>query len=343
METATDIANPANYDWGVFASDLKENARARAIGVGKATLEAGATMATESFYMAGDTVNLALGRDVPLASQLAHSTMERMRQGESTGSIITSSAVDITANVVTVGMYGTAKEYSGIITDAASGRASIEEVESRLQGAAGQSVLNLGLGVAAARAAPHGTLRGGVRSPREIGQSIAQSARRVGARAKVVAESIGQIPGRAAEALHQGLKRLHGGDPVTLGRITPPKAAPPTGGIVNRGGRFANLDKLKQSGEVGHHMPQNASLKSMGLGRSDGPAVGMTKADHALTRTYAGRGVRAMRQDVNLSPRLRLAKDVRDIRHLFRSRYNQGLREMLDYAKTLDAFKKQSQ
>jgi hypothetical protein len=29
------------------------------------------------------------------------------------------------------------------------------------------------------------------------------------------------------------------------------------GGIVNRGGRFGDLDDIKGAGEVGHHMPQN--------------------------------------------------------------------------------------
>jgi hypothetical protein len=46
-------------------------------------------------------------------------------------------------------------------------------------------------------------------------------------------------------------------------------------------------------------MPQNAFNKTNGLSRSDGPAVGMTTADHALTRTYAGKG-KASRMQVSM-------------------------------------------
>ncbi len=61
-------------------------------------------------------------------------------------------------------------------------------------------------------------------------------------------------------------------------------------GIFNKGGRFADLDKVKRSGEVGHHIPQDAFNKSNGLSRSDGPGIGMTTEEHALTRTFAGKG-----------------------------------------------------
>jgi len=50
-------------------------------------------------------------------------------------------------------------------------------------------------------------------------------------------------------------------------------------------------------------MPQNAYNKTQGRSRSDGPAIGMTKADHAQTRTYAGRGKRTMREDAGLNAR----------------------------------------
>lgn len=111
-------------------------------------------------------------------------------------------------------------------------------------------------------------------------------------------------------------------------------------GIFNRGGRFADLDKAKLAGEVGHHMPQNAFNKINGLSRSDGPAIGMTIEDHALTRSFAGKGKASMRADEDLNARQRLAKDIYDIRSKFGTKYNKGSLEAVKYAKTLKEFEK---
>ncbi len=106
------------------------------------------------------------------------------------------------------------------------------------------------------------------------------------------------------------------------------------------GGRFANVDKGKRLNEVGHHIPQNAYNKKIGISRSDGPSVLMSKADHAKTRTFAGRGKQAMKVDKGLSARQRLAKDIKDVRNHFGSKYNKGLRQAIKYAKTLPQYKK---
>jgi RHS repeat-associated protein len=116
--------------------------------------------------------------------------------------------------------------------------------------------------------------------------------------------------------------------------------AAPEGGIVNRGGRFADLDKERQSGEVAHHTPQNAYNRTEGLSRADGPAVGMTTADHALTRTFAGRGAETMRLDAELNARQRMARDILDLRANFGRRYNEGSLDAIEYAKALLQFKK---
>lgn len=76
------------------------------------------------------------------------------------------------------------------------------------------------------------------------------------------------------------------------------------------------------------------------LSRSDGPALGMSIVDHALTRTFRGRGKAAMVKDIALNARQRLAKDIRDVRKLFGNKYDDGIREMLEYAKTLPEFAK---
>ncbi len=126
---------------------------------------------------------------------------------------------------------------------------------------------------------------------------------------------------------------------AALSRAVRAVSAAKGGGIVNRGGRFADLDKRKLAGEVGHHTPQNAFNRSIGLSRANGPALGMTIPDHALTRSFAGRGRRSMKLDAGASARDRLARDIRDIRRLFPGgKYDQGIREMLDYAKTLPEF-----
>ena len=110
--------------------------------------------------------------------------------------------------------------------------------------------------------------------------------------------------------------------------------------IVNTGGKFSEVDGAKKSGEVGHHIPQNAFNNTIGLSRSNGPAVGMTNSDHALTRTFSGRGKRTMRIDCGLNSRQRLALDIMDLRKLFGHKYDNGIREALQYAKTLPEFQK---
>ena len=112
--------------------------------------------------------------------------------------------------------------------------------------------------------------------------------------------------------------------------------------IVNKGGRFGDLNKARiQNGEtdaVAHHIPQSAAGITS---RNDGPAVGMTRADHTRTRTYSARGRNALRQDAGLSPRQRLARDVRDLRANFGSTYRRGSLEAIRYAKTRKEFQKQ--
>ncbi|MHC1731936.1 MAG: DNRLRE domain-containing protein [Bacteroidales bacterium] len=109
---------------------------------------------------------------------------------------------------------------------------------------------------------------------------------------------------------------------------------------VLKGGRFADVDKIRKVDEVGHHMAQNAYNKKIGISRDDGPALLMSKADHAKTRTYAGKGKKTMRIDKGLTARQRLARDVADVRSQFGRKYNQGLRQTIKYAKTLKQYQK---
>lgn len=61
----------------------------------------------------------------------------------------------------------------------------------------------------------------------------------------------------------------------------------------------------------------------------------MTTAEHALTRTYKGKGVAALKVDMNSSCRSILAKDIRDVRSIVGSKYNKGLLEVIEYNKNM--------
>ena len=51
----------------------------------------------------------------------------------------------------------------------------------------------------------------------------------------------------------------------------------------------------------------------------------MSKADHALTRTFRGKGAKSMKTDLGLSARQRMYLDVMDVRRNFGTKYNKGL------------------
>lgn len=57
----------------------------------------------------------------------------------------------------------------------------------------------------------------------------------------------------------------------------------------------------------------------------------MTQAEHALTRTYFGKGVTTARAEAALPFRQVLARDIRDVRQIVGTKYDQGLRDLLGY------------
>ena len=130
------------------------------------------------------------------------------------------------------------------------------------------------------------------------------------------------------------------------------KACPPQGKISESvdedgtssnkvlGGSFKDVDATRGPDEVGHHMPQDAYNKTIGVSRNDGPALLMSREDHALTRSFAGRGKATMKEDIELSARQRMAKDLWDIKNKFGTKYNEGIKQMLEYIETLPEFQK---
>ena len=106
------------------------------------------------------------------------------------------------------------------------------------------------------------------------------------------------------------------------------------------GGRFKDVKATRSADEVAHHFPQNAFNQSIGISKNNGPSLLMKKADHALTRTFSGKGKATMRIDAGLNARQRMVLDIIDIRKQFGTKYNKGMLEAIRYAKTLPQFAK---
>ncbi|WP_197288473.1 RHS repeat-associated core domain-containing protein [Nocardia sp. NRRL S-836] len=103
----------------------------------------------------------------------------------------------------------------------------------------------------------------------------------------------------------------------------------------NDAGAYSDLSPGKVGdGLEAHHMPQAAMLFTS---RADGGAIVIKAEDHALTRTYKGRGRATKAAEMGLSFRTVLARDIRDLRLIGEKQYgdpsyfNKGIRGLLDY------------
>lgn len=74
------------------------------------------------------------------------------------------------------------------------------------------------------------------------------------------------------------------------------------------------MDAKKGPGEVEHHVPENAFLKTIGVFHNASPAVLMTQDAHDETRSFAGRGVKSMGDDAGLNARDRMTREIKDLR-----------------------------
>jgi RHS repeat-associated protein len=95
-------------------------------------------------------------------------------------------------------------------------------------------------------------------------------------------------------------------------------------------GRFGDLAKRAIVGDklTPHHMPQAAAGYTA---RADGGALVMNEAEHVLTRTYGFKGALTAEQEAGMAFRDVLARDIRDVRGITGSTYNEGLRDLLGY------------
>jgi len=78
-------------------------------------------------------------------------------------------------------------------------------------------------------------------------------------------------------------------------------------------------------------MPQ-AALGFTGYG--EGGTLAMPQAEHLLTRTYGASGAVTAAQEAGLPFRTVLARDIRDVRSIVESGYNQGLLDVIQYYRT---------
>jgi len=97
-------------------------------------------------------------------------------------------------------------------------------------------------------------------------------------------------------------------------------------------GRFADLQARAVVGDelTPHHMPQAAAEFTS---RSEGGALVMTAEELALTRIYLSKGATVARAEAGLSFREVLARDIRDVRGIVGTRYNEGLLNLIRYYK----------
>ena len=101
------------------------------------------------------------------------------------------------------------------------------------------------------------------------------------------------------------------------------------------GGAYGKLDRA--AGLERHHLPADSISQ---ISRMRGPAIQMDAADHTLTSSY-GNSIRAQayREEIGVlleQGRFRdaMAHEMRDVRRIAGAKYNEALREMLDYARS---------
>jgi RHS repeat-associated protein len=99
---------------------------------------------------------------------------------------------------------------------------------------------------------------------------------------------------------------------------------------AGRAGGFGELDTLRLVGDelTPHHMPQAA----LNFTRRDaGGAIMLPTTEHVQTRNYFSRGAQLAIEEAEVPFRSVLAWDVRDLRRIAGSKYNQGIKDLLQY------------
>lgn len=99
---------------------------------------------------------------------------------------------------------------------------------------------------------------------------------------------------------------------------------------AGEGGKFGDLDArgVKGDGLTPHHMPQAAAGYTS---RADGGALVLPQSEHYLTRTYGFKGAITKAQEAGLPFRDALARDISDIRKIAGSKYDEGIKDVINY------------
>ncbi len=95
-------------------------------------------------------------------------------------------------------------------------------------------------------------------------------------------------------------------------------------------GRFSDLDRRGVTGDdlTPHHMPQAAAGFTS---REEGGALVMEHGEHIQTRTYFSKGRAVARAEAGMSFRDVLARDIRDVRKIVGTEYDEGILHLLKY------------
>ena len=83
-----------------------------------------------------------------------------------------------------------------------------------------------------------------------------------------------------------------------------------------------------RDGLTPHHMPQVALEFTS---RAEGGALVMTASEHVMTRNFGAAGRVTARVEAGLAFRDVLARDIRDVRQIVGSKYDEGIRDLLRY------------
>jgi len=112
-----------------------------------------------------------------------------------------------------------------------------------------------------------------------------------------------------------------------------------------RGGAHSKTSKPTNDVKDSHHMPADDTSP---LKKSDGPAIQMDPEDHDMTSSNGKKGARGARYRAQIEQLLKdkkwreaMVKEIRDIRQIPKNindprKYNEAMREMLEYFKCLE-------
>ncbi len=112
--------------------------------------------------------------------------------------------------------------------------------------------------------------------------------------------------------------------------------------VGKKGGAHRDTSKPRNDGLDSHHCPAKNCYKGAPISSSSGPAVKMEPSDHSKTASYgSGKAAKEYRErqrklldQGKLDEAIKM--DIDDIRSKFGNKYDDAIKQMKDYAKTLN-------